>query len=146
MRIPGLDNFLRKRARARLRNVMRGYRLLKKTGGLRRIAAVKEALTATPVFSAESNPKGFAGLDRNAYEIAVRQFVLVRLGGVGLGPALLSSVGKRDAPIAYPLPSAWRNVLREHGFNVDEPRSALLWACVVSDVACGEKPKKPRLF
>lgn len=132
MSIPGLDGFLRKRAHARLRHLMRGYRLLRKTGALRRIAAVKEALTATPVFSAEGNPELFSGLDGKAAEIAVRQFVLVRFVGVGLASALLSSVGKHDAPIAYPLPGAWRKVLREHGFEVDEGRSALLWAGVVA--------------
>lgn len=105
---------------------------MKKAGQLRRVAALKEALTATPVFSIEGNPEIFSGLDGKAAEIAVRQFLLVRLVGIGLGPALLSSVGKHNAPLAYPLPGAWRKVLPEHGFEVAERTSAFLWACVVA--------------
>lgn len=111
---------------------MRGYRSLRKTGDLRRVAAVKEALTRTPVFSPRGNLKIFAGLSGRASEIAVRQFLLVRLIGNGLGGALLSSVGKRNAPVVYPLPSAWRKVVGEHGFKVAEHASAFLWACVVA--------------
>lgn len=132
MRIPGLDGFLRKRARARLRDVMRGYRALKKMGRLRRIAALKEALTAASVFSSGDNSESLAGLDAKAFEIAVRQFLLVRLVSTDFGSALLSSLGKHNAPVAYPLPGAWRKVLREHGFDVAERASAFLWACVVA--------------
>lgn len=111
---------------------MRGYRSLKRTGDLRRIAALKEALTATPVFLPQDNSEIFAGLSGGAAEIAVRQFLLVRLVGTGLGAALLSSAGRRNAPVAYPLPGAWRKILGEHGFEVDERASAFLWACVVA--------------
>lgn len=132
MKIPGLDGFLRNRARARLRNVMRGYRILKKTDDLRRIAALREALTVTPVFLSQRNLESFAGLNGSTAEIAVRQFLLVRLVGTGLGGALLSSVGRRNAPVIYPLPRAWRKVLGEHRFEVAEHTSAFLWACVVA--------------
>jgi polysaccharide biosynthesis PFTS motif protein len=134
MRVPGLDGFLRRRARARLRNrnVMRGYRSLRKAGRLRRVAALKEALTATPVFLSKGNLEIFAGLSGEPAEIAVRQFLLVRLVGTGLGAALLRSVGKRNVPVAYPLPSAWRKIVGEHGFEVAEHTSAFLWACVIA--------------
>lgn len=132
MKIPGLDGFLRKRARARLRNLMRGYRSLKKAGGLRRVAALKEALTATPVFPQTGSPESFSGLSGKPAEIAVRQFLLVRLVGTGLGGALLASVGKHNIPVAYPLPAVWRKVLLEHGFEVSERTSAFLWAGVVA--------------
>jgi len=132
MKISGVDAFLRKRARARLRNVMRGYRSLKKAGGLRRVAALKEALTATPVFLPKGNTEIFAGLSGKPAEITVRQFLLVRLVGTDLGAALLSSAGKQGAPVVYPLPSAWRKILREHDFSVAERRSAFLWAFVIA--------------
>jgi polysaccharide biosynthesis PFTS motif protein len=132
MKIPGLEGFLRNRARARLRNVMRGYRILKKTDDLRRIAALREALTVTPVFLSQRNSESFAGLNGSTAEIAVRQFLLVRLVGTGLGAALLSSIGKHNTPVAYPLPSAWRKILDGQGFEVAERTSAFLWACVVA--------------
>jgi polysaccharide biosynthesis PFTS motif protein len=132
MRIPVLDGFLRRRARAHLRRVMRGYRSLRKTGDLRRVAAVKEALTETPVFCPKGSLKLFGGLSGKPAEIGVRQFLLVRLVGTGLGAALLASIGTHNAPVVYPLPSAWRKILREHGFEVAECTSAFLWACVVA--------------
>lgn len=132
MKIPGLDEFLRKRARARLRHLMRGYRSLKKSGELRLIAAVKEALTLTPVFSSRGESDAISGLKANEYEVAVRQFLLVRLVGTGLGAALLRSIGKRNAPVVYPLPNTWRRVLVHHGFEVAETLSSFLWTCVVA--------------
>ena len=132
MKFPGLKGLLRKRARTRLRNMMRGYRFLKRAGQLRRVAAVKEALTATHVFSVEGNSEIFSGLDVKAAEIAVRQFLLVRLVGTGLGAALLRSIGQHNALVVYPLPRAWRKILGEHGFEVAERSSAFLWACVVA--------------
>lgn len=132
MKIPSLNGFLRNRARARLRRQMRGYRSLRKTGDFRRVAAVKEALTITPVFPSKGDSENFAGLSGKSAEIAVRQFLLVRLVSTGLGPALLSSNGKHNAPVVYPLPRAWRKILFEQGFEVAERSSAFLWACVVA--------------
>ena len=86
----------------------------------------------TPVFSVEGNSEIFSGLDVEAAEIAVRQFLLVRLVGTGLGAALLSSIGQHNALVVYPLPSAWRKILGEHGFEVAERSSAFLWAGVVA--------------
>jgi len=137
MKIFGLGKFLRYRARARLRRVMRGYRLLRKAGNLRRIAAVKEALTATPVFEPQKAVDIFAGLGGKAAEIAVRQFLLARLVSTGLGAALLNSVGSHNRPVVYPLPSAWRKTLIAHDFVVAERVSAILWACVVALYAGG---------
>jgi len=132
MRIPVLTELFRRRARARLRRVMRGYRYLRETGSLRRIAKVKEALTATPVFTLQRDLKIFAGLDSVGAELAVRQFLLARLVGTGLGPALLGSVGSRDRGVAYPLPRTWRKTLMAHGFAVDEYMSIILWAGFVA--------------
>ncbi len=107
---------------------MRGYRYLRETGSLRRIAEVKEALTATPVFTLHRDLKIFAGLDSVGAELAVRQFLLARLVGTGLGPAVLGAVGSRDRGVAYPLPRAWRKILMAHGFAVAEYMSIILWA------------------
>ena len=111
---------------------MRGYRSLRETGKLRRIAAVKEALTITPVFASKRDSEVFVGVSGTAFEIAARQFLLVRLVGTGLGEALLISIGRRNAPVVYPLPGPWRKILRDHGFPVAEYMSAFLWLCVVA--------------
>jgi polysaccharide biosynthesis PFTS motif protein len=132
MKTTVLNDFLRKRALARLRSLMRGYRSLRELGDLRRVAAVKETLTKTPVFPPSGSLEVFAGLSVEASEIAVRQYLLMRFVGIGLGGALLRSVGKCNAPIAYPLPSAWRKIVGEHGFEVAERASAFLWAYFVA--------------
>lgn len=116
-----------RRARIRLMRVMRGYRLLKAAGALGRVAAVKEALTVTPVCQ-PSDAMRFLGLESAQAELAVRQFLLVRRVATGLGEALLESVGNHDAPVHYALPMKWREVLRSQGFPVAERASALLWA------------------
>ncbi len=116
-----------RRARIRLMRVMRGYRRLKATGALGRVAAVKEALTITPACQ-PSNVMRFLGLEALQAELTIRQFLLVRRVAIGLGEALLESVGNHDAPVHYALPMKWREVLRSHGFPVAERASALRWA------------------
>jgi len=128
MKIPGLDAFLRNRARARLRQVMRGYRRLRAAGELGRIAAVKEALTNTPACQPGSGAGRFLGVEGAEAELAVRQFLLLRRVATGLGESLLESLGNHDAPVRYALPGKWRDVLRAHGFHVAERASAWLWA------------------
>lgn len=126
MKVPGLSGFMARRARIRLMRVMRGYRRLKATGEMGRIAAVKEALTITPACQ-PSDAMRFLGLESAQAELAVRQFLLVRRVAEGLGEALLESVGNHDAPVRYALPIKWREVLRSYGFPVAERASALLW-------------------
>ena len=128
-----LFRILRSRARARLRNVLRGYRRLKATGNLGRIVSVKQALTITPLvlkqglFSSLAWPGGDGEV-----ELSVRQFLLARIAGVSFNSALLHSVSGSNRPVVYPLPSQWRQVLRQHGFNVSEFASAALWFALVA--------------
>jgi polysaccharide biosynthesis PFTS motif protein len=132
MKILGVSRLMAHRARIRLMRVMRGYRRLKAAGALGRVAAVKEALTATPACK-PSDALRFLGLESAQAELAVRQFLLVRRVTTGLGEALLESVGNHDAPVYFALPKKWREVLRSQGFPVAERASALLWAgfCVL---------------
>jgi len=106
---------------------MRGYRRLKASGGLGRVAAVKEALTNTPACQPAACSLRFLGLENKEAELSVRQFLLVRRVATGLGEALLESVGNHDKPVRYALPMRWREVLRAHGFCVAEKTSAWLW-------------------
>ncbi len=86
----------------------------------------------TSVFAPAGTLKIFAGLSGTDAELAVRQFLLVRLVSTGLGAALLGSVGSRNRPVVYPLPSAWRKTLTAHDFVVAGRMSAILWAGVVA--------------
>jgi len=107
---------------------MRGYRVLKRSGCLDKIAVVKQALTerslglAKQHFSSVVMGEGVA-----TGEIIARQYLLVRLGGLNLNRALLLSMGSEGGLVVFPLPREWREVLMQHGFKVAQFRSALLW-------------------
>ncbi len=88
---------------------MRGYRVLKKSGKMDRIASLKEALTEQ---SLGLTVKHFSSclMGANGYlisEIVVRQYLLLRIGGLNLNQTLLFSLGKRSCKVIYPLPKEW---------------------------------------
>lgn len=107
---------------------MRAYRVLRGSNQLGRISLAKEALTNTRLDECESRISKiiFQSATENA-EIVIRQYLLVRIGGLSLNRALLCSIGKTGSKVVHPLPSIWRNVLREHGFEVAGFRSAVVW-------------------
>lgn len=107
---------------------MLGYRVLKQSGHLDRIAAVKQALTDHPLGLTKKNFASFVmGAGAVSGEIVVRQYLLVRVGGLNLNRALLLALGKEEGRVVFPLPKVWREVLTGHGFEVARFRSALLW-------------------
>lgn len=121
------STFIKRRAHARLRRAMRGYRILKSACCPERIAHAKETLTNTPVFASQRALKNTLGFEGAKFELVVRQFLLVRLVGAGLAPALLESIGAHDRPVVYPLPQTWRQALHAQGFNISQKKSAWLW-------------------
>lgn len=114
--------------RARLRRIMRGYRILKQSGHLDRMAAVQQALTEHPLGLAKDYFSSFVmGCGAASGEIVVRQYLLVRIGGINLNRALLRALGKKQGKVVFPLPREWREILTQNGFEVARFRSALLW-------------------
>ncbi|MES2413932.1 MAG: polysaccharide biosynthesis PFTS motif protein [Pseudomonadota bacterium] len=133
MQIAFIVTLLQKLERRRLRRVMRGYRVLKVSNKLDRIAAVKGALTNTVINQCERCASQFifgAGFE-NA-ELIIRQYLLIRVGGLNLNKALLYSLGKPGSAVVYPLPAEWRGVLRRHGFAVNGFLSTISWYVLVS--------------
>lgn len=118
--------------RARLRRIMRAYRMLKQTGRLDRIALVKQALTERPLGLTKQHFSSFVmGAGAASGEIVVRQYLLIRIGGISLNCALLLALSKKQGRVVFPLPGEWRDVLTQHGFKVARFKSALLWQCYV---------------
>lgn len=126
---------LKKRQRARLRPVMRGYRALRHNGGIDRIAQVKQALTEhhLNLTRREFSPL-LMGRGIEFGETVVRQYLLVRCGGLNLNQALLSALGKKDGVVVFYLPKEWRDILTQHGFRVAHVRSGILWQIYVGAV------------
>jgi polysaccharide biosynthesis PFTS motif protein len=123
-----MSKLLHSRAAARLRMIMRGYRVLKKTGRLDIISEVKTELTRTVISKCQSrvNRHIFGAGFYNA-ELIIRQYLLIRIAGQGLNKAILYSVGEGGSRIIYPLPIEWQKILREKGLNVAIIRSSLIW-------------------
>lgn len=114
--------------RGRLRRIMRGYRLLKQSGHLDRVAAVKLALTEHQLdLTRDHFSPVVMGCGVTSGEIIVRQYLLVRVGGLDLNRALLIALGTKGGRVVFPLPKEWRKILIQHGFNVANFWSALLW-------------------
>jgi polysaccharide biosynthesis PFTS motif protein len=113
--------------RSRLRRIMRGYRYLKSTGSLGKIAKVKSSLTTQPL-KAQGSPStfGHVAIDCSKEKI-VRQYLLLRIGGVNLNRALLFSLGKMGGTVVFPLPGEWREAIASHGFRVHNTKCAILW-------------------
>lgn len=121
--------------RARLRRIMRGYRVLKASGQFNRIAVVKHALTEHPLNLTSQHFSSFVmGCGASSGEIVVRQYLLNRIGGLNLfnlNGALLLALSKERGRVVYPLAKEWREILVRHGFEVAHFRSALLWQLYV---------------
>ncbi len=62
------------------------------------------------------------------WRLAVRQYLFVRLANARLNRALLASLGSGGAPVVYPLPRVWQDVLRRHGFRVAVIRCTVAFA------------------
>ena len=123
----------------RLRAITRGYRLLKQSNNLGLVRRIRGDLVDTRLDDAvRSESRFMLGVASDHTELAVRQYILAWLGEWRLDRALMLSLGSGNSPIIYPLPRAWRKVLREHGLVVAQKRCSFLWAgCVVAFWAHG---------
>ena len=114
---------------------MRAYLALKRSGDVDRIAKVKQALTDHRLNLASH---GFSptimGQGAEVGEIVIRQYLLVRAGGLELNHALLLALGKKDGRVVFYLPKEWRDILEQHGFKVAHFRSSVLWKLYICAV------------
>lgn len=107
---------------------MRGYRVLKQSGRIDLIAKVKEALTEQDFgLSAKDFSPYMMGVGCSYGENVIRQYLLIRIGGLNLNQALLYALGKSDGKVIFPLPKEWRTTISNYGFKVSNIRSAILW-------------------
>lgn len=129
MNIPFFTVVLKLTSRSRFRRVMRGYRFLKESNQLGLIAAVKNELTNTRFGKIDRNASRlFFGAGAAQAELITRQYLLTRIGGIGLNKALLYSLGAKGYPVIYPMPKLWQQVVARHGFPVARMRCSLAWA------------------
>jgi polysaccharide biosynthesis PFTS motif protein len=107
---------------------MRGYRLLKESNRLNQISKTREVLTEQRLnLTSKDFSPYLMGAGHSSSEIILRQYLLLRIGGLNLNQALLFSLGKRSGKVIYPLPKEWRVTISQHGFKVANIRSSFLW-------------------
>ena len=111
---------------------MRGYRFLKDSKSLSRIADINRALTTQPLeIKEERFSKYIFGEGIGQAAIVCRQYLLARVAGLNLNRALLYVLGKPGSSVVYYLPPEWRKIIRNQGFKVASFRTALLWKAFV---------------
>jgi len=116
----------------RLRRIMRGYRILKDSNSLGRIADVNRALTTQRLDIMEGHvSKYIFGEGVGQAEIVCRQYLLVWLAGLKLNRALLHALGKPGSSVVHYLPPEWRKTVQKAGFKIARLRTALLWNAFV---------------
>lgn len=119
--------------RAQLRQFIRGYQKLRQSNKLSLIADIKTKLTETSL--GEKKPTLSAGIFRingSQREIAVRQYLLHRYGGIYLNQAILRAVSRPAGRVIFPLPKVWRSIIEESGVPVANLFSEILWVASIS--------------
>lgn len=107
---------------------MRGYRHLKQSGGIGRLNALQYALTVTPLESCKGRCSQLVfGAAINNAELAIRQYLLVRVAFPKLNGAVLQALGNSGAGVVHYIPPDWRVIVREHGFEMSDLWSGLAW-------------------
>lgn len=128
MKVSCITEILKRFTRSRLRRIMRGYRFLKETDQLGLISAVKNELTNTRFGRIDHNiSRLFFGAGAEKPELITRQYLLTRIGGLGLNKALLYSLGAKGSSVIYPMPRLWQEVVARYGFRVARIRCSLAW-------------------
>lgn len=111
---------------------MRGYRCLKKSNRLDRIGVIKQELTVQSLgLAPELFSSILMGASLSCSELVLRQYLLLRIGGLDLNKALLKSASKPGRQVVFSMPSVWCDVIERHGFKVNRFRSMLLWQLFV---------------
>lgn len=127
------NSFIRRIQRSRLRQMMRGYGNLRKSGQLSSISVIKNELTVGNLnvdekfFSAR-----FFGAGLASAELIVRQYLLLRIGGLNLNRALLLAAGKSGGKVVFSMPAQWIKVVEKNGFKVNRLASSVMWAGYVT--------------
>jgi polysaccharide biosynthesis PFTS motif protein len=112
----------------RLMRIIRGYRFLKDSKSLSRIADIKRALTTQPLDIKDKHFSRYIfGEGVRKAEIICRQYLLMCLAGLNLNRALLHALGKPASSVVYYLPPEWRTIIRKKGFKLPKLLTALLW-------------------
>ena len=107
---------------------MHGYRYLKQSGGIGRLNVLQYALTVTELDRCKGrcSPLLFGTGVENA-ELAIRQYLMVRVSFPKLNRAVLQALGKSGTGVVHFIPPDWRAILRQHGFEASDLWCSVAW-------------------
>ena len=94
--------FFKKRKKARIRNLVRGYEKLKKNDSLNFVNHIKTELSNTPIGIGTSKK-----ISENSFEICLHQFLFNRLLNLNFNSQLISVFSEKNKKLKYPLPNSW---------------------------------------
>lgn len=121
---------LRAFLRSRLRAAMRGYLVLQRSGRASAIAEIKIKLADQNLGISRDRFSSFLmckGINEDSYEICVRQYLLLRAGGLGLNKALYRASSQHNKKLIAVAPKQWRQIFENGRYRVANKRSELLW-------------------
>jgi polysaccharide biosynthesis PFTS motif protein len=124
--------FVKKAARKKIRQEIRGYRLLRRSADSGRVNKLNQVLTQLNLKL--DCPPLYAfifGKEAEMAEIAVRQSLLLRLAGRRLNGAILQSIASSQGPISAALPGIWIQKLLQSGLNVNKSKSRVLFGIFI---------------
>jgi polysaccharide biosynthesis PFTS motif protein len=107
--------------------MLRGYAQLKRENSIGLGRLVKSALAdqSLPGITEGASPLIFGAATGNA-ERVVRQYLFERHIGIAMNRAILYALGSKSA-VVFALPPVWRQVLTNHGLNMNTTASAVAW-------------------
>lgn len=111
----------------RLRKILRGHRILKKTNSLDKISAIKDLLAVTDCAKSKLMSPIILGAAISNSELVLRQYLLYHFANYDLNKAILYAKGNSDASIVHPLPHIWFSAFEQSGLKIAKVRSTLLW-------------------
>lgn len=128
MSIVRCKNYISVFVKRRLRQRLRDYGVLRRGQNLSLIRDLKGDLALAKIDEMGTEPKDrINGVYCGESELAVRQFLLQRLATAKFERAIVAQL-VRGKSVLYPLPGAWRKVLRSHGICISLPGSVFCWA------------------
>ena len=112
----------------RVRNVLRGNRIIRKKGNHTLIQDIYAQITETPIIDSKSRifDKFILGNRKIIGGLAYRQYLLFKLTGTRLSATILSYLYSLQE-ISHPLPNEWIKVLQNNGVKVSYNSSKFLF-------------------
>lgn len=114
--------WLKKRQRAKIRAYMRGFNTLLKEDKLEYLAQIRNQLGDNPI-----NGLTVKANFNSSINTCHHQFLIYRLINYEFNKAILTAINHPKKILYYPLPSFWREILKQRGFKLPIIYNSILW-------------------